>query len=206
MTEYWPCDAGQRLFAQLDRKFGRRDHTTDGWIGDASHQASQTSDHNPCWTCPGDRRGVVRAIDIDADFSKGDPDATQRFANQLIALARDGKDGGRLKYVIFNGKIASGTYPGKFWEWRDYSGADPHTGHIHVSFTAAGDFDGSKWDLPMFTDRRLLQLRDALQSIRRRLENRLVPRRRRIVREIRRARADAKKVRHNIAEHLEAAA
>lgn len=134
------CAGAITLREQVNRRFPKRDKTSDGWIGDNAH-AGRASDHNP------DRNGIVRAIDIDEDF--GAPGDNRTFANQLLAYARAGKDGGRLKYVIYEGQIASGTYADKFWKWRPYSGGNPHRQHIHISFTKRADRDGSPWRLPI---------------------------------------------------------
>ena len=138
-------EAGVTLRDQINKKFVNRDKRSDGWLGDAKHKA-RVSDHNA------DGNGWVHAIDIDEDFlgaGKGQAVAKE-FADQLIKLAREGKDGGRLKYVVYENKIASGTYPNQFWVWRD--GNWGHTHHIHVSFTSKAQRDGSKFDLPIFAD------------------------------------------------------
>lgn len=146
MTAYL-CAAGTTLRDQLDKRWPDRDHASDGWIGDAAHT---TGDHVP--DASSTPPGVVRAIDVDEDFlgaRQGDPFLANRFANQLIACARNGEDGGRLKYVIFEGRIASGTYQSSFWTWRQFDG-DPHTTHIHISFTPRGDKRGAPFELPIF--------------------------------------------------------
>lgn len=138
--------AGVTLRKQLDDKFPRRDRKSDGWVGDSKHQARK-SDHNP------DKNGWVHAIDIDENMGSGSGrqgKTAQEFADQLIKYAREGKDGGRLKYVVYENKIASGTYPNKYWVWRD--GNWGHTQHIHVSFTDKAQEEGSKFDLPIFKD------------------------------------------------------
>lgn len=136
--------AGIKLRDQVNKRFPKRDKTSDGWVGDRAHSA-RISDHNP------DAQGWVHAIDIDKDFGKeGD---AQRFADELIKCAKYNRDRGRLKYVIFNGKIASGTYKGKYWVWRPYKGANKHKHHIHVSFTKSAELDGSAWPLPILSDR-----------------------------------------------------
>ena len=138
--------AGVTLRKQLDDKFPKRDRKSDGWLGDAKHQA-RISDHNP------DKDGWVHAIDIDENMgpNPGRGGATAKeFADQLIKYAREGKDGGRLKYVVYENKIASGTHANKYWVWRD--GNWGHTQHIHVSFTDKAQNDGSKFDLPIFKD------------------------------------------------------
>lgn len=138
--------AGVTLRKQLDDKFPKRDRKSDGWLGDAKHQA-RISDHNP------DKDGWVHAIDIDENMgpNPGRQGATAKeFADQLIKYAREGKDGGRLKYVVYENKIASGTHSNKYWVWRD--GNWGHTQHIHVSFTDKAENDGSKFDLLMFKD------------------------------------------------------
>lgn len=126
----------------VNKRFPKRDKTSDGWVGDRNHSA-RVSDHNP------DKNGWVHAIDIDKDFGK--PGDADRFADELIKCARYGRDKGRLKYVIWNGKIASGTHKDSFWKWRPYNGANKHTHHIHVSFTAAAERDSSAWPLPILS-------------------------------------------------------
>lgn len=161
MTEYWLSRSGVQLFRQIDRRWPKRSKASDGWIGDRSHQASQTSDHNPCWTCKGDRYGVVRAIDIDS--SMGGPagynttEDAWRLANQIRAAMRMGDQ--RIKYLIAydpdakKTKIASmnPSYD-PLGGWRDYSGAS-HENHIHVSFTAKGDFDSDRFEVPILNIR-----------------------------------------------------
>jgi hypothetical protein len=133
------CAAGVTLRNQVNKRWESRDKASDGWIGDAAH-AARESDHNP------DANGIVRAIDLDEDF-RGDKGDAKKFADELIALARARKDGGRLKYVVYEDKIASGTYADSFWVWRG-SGYG-HTQHIHVSFTEKGDKDGKPFALPI---------------------------------------------------------
>lgn len=128
--------AGVQLRKQIDRRWPRRDRRTDGWYGNADH-ARRISDHNP------DGRGFVHAIDIDADLDKTDPKAAQRLADQLVAYARSGQPGAdRLKYVVFRGRIASGTYKATFWQWRGSGYGHDH--HIHVSFTDKAPVTGRR--------------------------------------------------------------
>ena len=131
------CKAGIQLREQVDDAFPDRDRTSDGWIGDKRHSARK-SDHNPT------AEGIVRAIDIDVDFRshKAEP---YDFADQLRLLARLDK---RISYIIFNGKIAS--YK-RNYKWRKYTGINPHKTHIHISFTAKGDSDGSMFQIPILT-------------------------------------------------------
>lgn len=162
----WLCDAGTTLRRQIDRRWPDRDKRSDGWIGDAAHT---TGDHVPdLGSTPS---GVVRAIDVDEDLlgpgpANLNPDAAERLATQLIECARSGRDHGRLKYVIFEGRIASGTYRSSFWRWRPFDG-DPHTTHIHISFTPRGDHRGGDFPLPIFYTpqrRRLTRLIDTLRA------------------------------------------
>jgi hypothetical protein len=135
--------AGVTLRNQVNKRWPSRDKRSDGWIGDAAHQA-RPSDHNP------DKNGWVHAIDIDHDFLGPNQGKAQAeiFANQLIELARSGKDRGRLKYVVYNNRIASGTYRDQFWTWR--KGNWGHTQHIHISFTSRSQTDGTPFPLPIF--------------------------------------------------------
>ena len=138
---------GVKLRKQVNRRWRRRDRRSDGWIGDRAHQARR-SDHNP------DRNGWVHALDIDADLIPGDKKASKKaaqdLADQLVEYAKSGRKGAdRIKYVVFNNKIASGTYPNTYWKWRG-SGYG-HTRHIHVSFTDKKPVIGrGKFPLPIF--------------------------------------------------------
>ena len=134
------CKAGQQLREQFDDCYDR-DRRSDGWVADARHVAQGTSDHIPDSTS-----GVVRAIDVDRDVHKGGkPDIMPDIANQLRLYAKAEKSK-RIAYVIFNGKIAS---PRMGWRWREYKGSNPHNHHMHVSFTKAGDTDGSFFNIPL---------------------------------------------------------
>lgn len=128
--------AGVQLRKQIDKRWPKRDRRSDGWIGDQAHQARR-SDHNP------DGRGWVHALDIDADLDKTDPKAAQRLADQLVAYARSGLPGSdRIKYVVYRGRIASGTYKNTFWQWRGSGYGHEH--HIHVSFTDKAPVTGRR--------------------------------------------------------------
>ena len=131
------CKAGIQLREQIDDAFPDRDRTSDGWIGDSKH-AARKSDHNPT------ADGIVRALDIDADLRSHKSEAFD-LADQLRLLARSDK---RIGYIIFSGKIASWR---RNYKWRKYTGINPHKTHIHVSFTAKGDHDGSMFRIPILT-------------------------------------------------------
>jgi hypothetical protein len=148
------CAAGFTLRKQLDLKFPKRDRRSDGWIGDKAH-AARKSDHNP------DAKGVVYALDIDENFGKGtwrNGKAAQRLADQLVRYAASGLPGAeRVKYVVYEDRIASGTYKATWWKWRGKGYG--HTQHIHVSFTAAADKDGRVFPLPVLASNRELMKR-----------------------------------------------
>jgi hypothetical protein len=131
---------GEVLRSQVNKRWVNRDKASDGWIGDSDH-AARISDHNP------DGRGYVHAIDIDEDF-RGSENDTRWFADQLIAYARMKQPAwARLKYVVYEQQIASGTYASQNWVWRD--GDYGHTEHIHVSFTRIGETDPSEFQIPI---------------------------------------------------------
>jgi hypothetical protein len=110
------------LGAAVNEHWPKRDHASDGFIGDARHVAEGSgSDHNP-WL-----NHTVRAGDFDSDGINAD-----WFAEQLRQLGAAGDP--RLAgggYVIWNRKV---TAP-DFSHWLDYHGADDHTGHVHVSLS-----------------------------------------------------------------------
>lgn len=114
------------LREQVDKRSPHRDRASDGTIGDTAH-ASRVSDHNPnshdvvqAWDCTHDPRG--RSI-------------RYRCSGRWLATRLRRHRDGRLKYVIWNGRMFSSYpidgYPA--WAWRPYTGADPHTNHVHIS-------------------------------------------------------------------------
>lgn len=135
---------GVKLRSQVDKRFPDRDKRSDGWIGDKAHQ-DRVSDHNP------DLFGWVYAIDIDENMGKGvwrNGRNASRLANELAAYAASGLPGSnRLKYVVYEDRIASGTYKATWWKFRGKGYG--HTAHIHVSFTGAALDDDSVWPLPI---------------------------------------------------------
>ena len=132
------CKAGQQLREQFDDTYPDRDRRSDGWLGDSRH-SSRVSDHNP-----DPSNGVVRALDVDRDVSgSAKPDLMPDIANQLRLLAKTDK---RLKYLIFDGKIASAK---SAWRWRTYTGINQHRHHLHVSFSTKGDQDSSFFQVPL---------------------------------------------------------
>lgn len=114
----------RNLFNELDVRWPQRDRRTDGWIGDAAHQARQ-SDHNP------DSRGIVHAIDIDKDGL--DPNIV------ISAAARDDRP---TSYVIYNRWIYRRS---SNWDPRPYTGTNPHTDHLHVSIQYGTNWEGANW-------------------------------------------------------------
>lgn len=112
------------LLKQVNDLAPNRDKSSDGSIGD-EHHATRSSDHNP-WVTDGGI-GVVTARDFTNDPAHGM--SSQALADALLAS----KDS-RIKYVISNRRIASGTEQGNpAWVWRPYSGMNPHNHHCHIS-------------------------------------------------------------------------
>lgn len=112
------------LFDEINILWPHRDHRTDGWIGDAAHQATQ-SDHNP------DSRGIVHAIDIDKDGI--DP-------TMVVSAIID--DALPTSYVVWNRQIWSRS---RRWVPRAYTGSNPHTDHIHVSIQYGPHWESADW-------------------------------------------------------------
>ena len=133
------CKAGQQLRLQIDDSFPDRDRRSDGWVADARHMATGKSDHIPTST------GWVFAIDVDRDLSgnAGKPDLMPYLANQIRNAAKSDK---RIKYIIFDKKIASAK---SLWRFVPYRGTNAHTHHCHISFSSKGETDGSFFNIPM---------------------------------------------------------
>ena len=135
----WHASASvTQLLKEVNKLWPKRDKTSDGIKGDVAH-SKRLSDHNP-----DPKTGVVRAVDIDKDLS-ADKNASWKLADQLRQIAAAGD--GRIKYIIHMGQITSGTFPGRKWKWRQYTGDNPHMHHIHVSFTNKGDLDGKPFGI-----------------------------------------------------------
>src|SRR5687768_5308837 len=112
----------EALRLQLNKAFPKRSKASDGGIGDARHQASSSSDHNP--HIKDGSMGVVTARDFTHDPKTGID--CQWLADTLVK----NKDP-RIKYIIWNKQICSSkTSP---WKWRRYTGTNAHTKHLHVS-------------------------------------------------------------------------
>lgn len=114
-----------RLRTEINATYPGRDRTSDGWIGDASHQA-RPSDHNPDPPVI----GVVRAIDVDVDGVSE--------LDIISAVLRHPA----TNYVIFNGRIAQRV---NGFAWRTYTGTNPHDKHFHVSIRRGYEQDGTPW-------------------------------------------------------------
>jgi len=123
-----------QLREQINALSPNRSKVSDGTIGDTAHSA-RASDHNP------DGSGVVRAMDITHDPGHG---VGGRGIAEAIRAARDS----RVKYIISDGEIMSGAAGPKPWQWRRYTGKNPHRHHVHLSVVAgkAGD-DARPWVL-----------------------------------------------------------
>jgi hypothetical protein len=111
------------LFDQVKSLAPERNRTSDGTIGDLAHQA-RDSDHNPWVMDQGGSSGIVTAVDITHDPTKGCD------CNVLAKSLQEARDK-RIKYVIWNKQIMSSTVSP--WTWRQYKGSNPHTKHLHVS-------------------------------------------------------------------------
>lgn len=113
------------LLAEINARAPRRSKASDGGLGDQAH-ASRTSDHNP------NAAGVWTAYDFTDDPAGG------LDGSQLAQLLKDRlgthpalKSGA---YIIHNARICSFDRRGE--GWRQYTGANDHTKHVHLSVSA----------------------------------------------------------------------
>lgn len=117
-----PSLACRRALRDADATWPTRKRASDGIMGDASHQA-RPSDHN-----------LGNAVDITHDPASG-------CDGELVAMM--GRRDPRVAYVIWNRRIWSRARDGE--GWRAYSGANPHTHHVHISVRAEARDDASSW-------------------------------------------------------------
>jgi LysM repeat protein len=124
-----------KLRDQINEAYPARDKSSDGSIGDASHQArAGASDHNP------NAQGVVCAIDIDADLS---PTVKVDKIVQSICESQDP----RVKYIIRNKRITK--KGSKLQQWEPYHGINPHDHHAHISVFADKCDMVEEWNIDM---------------------------------------------------------
>lgn len=126
MPSYYLAPALVKLRSEVDVAHATRDRLSDGWIGDPSHRA-RMSDHNPDY----EDGGVVRALDVDKDGID---------ANKLAHIAIQDS---RVNYVIWDGHIWSRAYN---FSKRVYTGANKHTGHVHISLRHGKRYENSTKD------------------------------------------------------------
>lgn len=135
-----------------------RDKSSDGSVGDAAHQDSQ-SDHNPDETGnvpirDADRVNEVHAIDVDVDlrvpglrWQKGNFAWTgmEAVVQFLLDRCRSGAET-RLRYIIFNRRIWSAS---NSWRQQSYTGRNPHDHHAHfsASYTTIHEASTASWHL-----------------------------------------------------------
>ncbi len=145
------CAAGATFRAQLDKRFPKRDKRSDGWIGDSAHSA-RFSYHNP------DAKGIVWALDVDENMGIGtwrNGRTAKRLADQLLAYSASGLPGSeRILHVVYENRVASGTYKDFWWIWRG-SGYG-HTQHIHITFRDGAGNDGRPFPLPILAPSKTL--------------------------------------------------
>lgn len=120
-----------------------RDRTSDGGVGDASHQA-RPSKHNP-----GPDR-VVEARDFDEDVSGRNGQGGRPLwdlVQHLLRLARAGHPAlGMGAHIIYEGRIWSAK---QGWRERPYTGPNAHEHHAHVAVAdAPAGYDSTRpWGL-----------------------------------------------------------
>lgn len=144
-----PAKSLIQLRDQINRLAPTRSKASDGTIGDASHQSTD-SDHNPWVQDSG--VGVVTAIDITHDPGDGCD------CEQIVQALFNSRDV-RIKYIIWNRRIVSSTV--QPWLWRRYTGSNPHTKHFHLSVKSDKiHYDSQKdWQIDSFGGRfRTLEL------------------------------------------------
>lgn len=119
-----------------------RNKAQDGTIGDKSHE-QRASDHNRDETgntgssSDSDKINEVHARDVDSRGPWKIQGGAERIVQLIVANARaKGYQKRRVKYVIYRGRIWVWRKDGDSWWFvqENYTGADQHNEHFHVSF------------------------------------------------------------------------
>lgn len=150
MPDYFLAPSLVKLRNEINERWPNRDKESDGWIGDASH-AARKSDHNPDWGAPGERRGIVRALDIDKDG----PDMALLLKTLIGHPA--------VNYVIYQRVIYSRV---RDFVPKAYSGINAHEHHLHVSINhtvSAESFSGTWLPTPIRKERGEVDIDDAIR-------------------------------------------
>ena len=134
-----PAPACVAVRRQASRLWPDRSQASDGICASPKHTAaSPGSDHEPHVVYNG--TAYATAVDLTDDKANGcDADAWAEW----LRTSRDV----RVKYVICNSRMFS-SYPTSncpAWTWRNYSGANPHDKHTHLSIKPEALFDDAAW-------------------------------------------------------------
>ena len=137
-----------RLRTEFNAIAPARDKTSDGTIGDAAHQASQ-SDHNDdeVGNVPirdADRQHEGHALDIDVNLRT--PGLSMAAVVQFLLRRCPSGPERRLRYIIFNRRIWSAS---SGWKQQRYTGANAHDKHAHfsASYETAREASTASWHL-----------------------------------------------------------
>ncbi len=129
MAHGTPAPSLVLLRHQADAKAPRRSRASDGIMGDAAHHA-RTSDHN-----------LGNAIDLTHDPLGGlDAGATAEEARRQMKSYPSG----RISLIIWNRQKASRSTG---WQWRRYTGPNPHTSHVHLSIRPSARGELRPWSI-----------------------------------------------------------
>lgn len=122
-----PAPACKAALAEATRLHPKRSRVSDGICGDPAHQARK-SKHNT-----GD------AFDLTHDPVNG---VNCEIEAERLRLRCLGGVETRATEIIWNRRIATRA---RGWEWRPYSGSNPHDKHMHVSIDETRRNDTSPW-------------------------------------------------------------
>lgn len=136
----------REALAEATLLWPKRRRTSDGTCAGAAHHAQNPgSDHEP--------NILIDGLYYESAFDLSDDPANGCDAFALMEMLRLKQDI-RIKYVICDRMMYS-SYSGTgitAWEWRPYTGADPHNTHAHVSVLPDHLFDTGLWWRPLVED------------------------------------------------------